>query len=38
VDAAERKEILSRYINHSRRFEAAAARRARGTAEIIPFN
>jgi DNA-binding NarL/FixJ family response regulator len=37
VDAAERKEILSRYINHSRRFEAAAARRARGTAEIIPF-
>jgi DNA-binding CsgD family transcriptional regulator len=29
VDAAERKEILSRYINHSRRFEAAAARRAR---------
>ena len=39
VDAAERKEILSRYLDHSRRFdEAAAARRnARRTAEVIPF-
>ena len=27
VDAAERKEILNRYRDHSRRFEAAAARR-----------
>ena len=26
VDAAERKEILSRYMDHSRRFEAAALR------------
>jgi len=37
VDAAERKAILSRYIDHSRRFEAVAARRASGDAEIIPF-
>jgi DNA-binding NarL/FixJ family response regulator len=37
VDAAERKEILSRYISHSRRFEAAAARRAGGGA-VIPLN
>jgi DNA-binding NarL/FixJ family response regulator len=37
VDAAERKEILDRYANHSRRFEAVAARRGRGTtAEVIP--
>jgi DNA-binding NarL/FixJ family response regulator len=42
VDAAERKEILSRYMDHSRRFEeAAAARRRNGgetTAEVIPFS
>jgi DNA-binding NarL/FixJ family response regulator len=37
VDAAERKEILSRYIDHSRRFEAAAARRSNGAGEVIPF-
>jgi len=39
VDAAERNEILNRYMDHSRRFDAAAARRASGTpsAEIIPF-
>jgi DNA-binding CsgD family transcriptional regulator len=38
VDAAERKEILNRYRDHSRRFEAAAARRSssrRGA--VIPF-
>jgi DNA-binding NarL/FixJ family response regulator len=38
VDAAERKEILDRYRDHSRRFEAAAARRSstrRGA--VIPF-
>ncbi len=29
MDAAERKEILTRYIHHSRRFDAAAARRVR---------
>jgi DNA-binding NarL/FixJ family response regulator len=37
VDAAERKEILSRYIGHSRRFEEAATRRSRGNGEVIPF-
>jgi DNA-binding NarL/FixJ family response regulator len=39
VDAAERKEILSRYIDHSRRFEQVAqTRRRNGQAEVIPFN
>lgn len=38
VDAAERKEILSRYRDHSRRFEAAAARRgSTRTGSVIPF-
>ena len=37
MDAAERKEILSRYVSHSRRFEAAAARRSSGTAEVLAF-
>jgi DNA-binding NarL/FixJ family response regulator len=37
VDAAERKKILSRYIDHSRRFDEAAAKRAGSNAEIIPF-
>jgi DNA-binding NarL/FixJ family response regulator len=37
VDAAERKKILSRYIDHSRRFDEAAARRAGTNAEILPF-
>jgi DNA-binding NarL/FixJ family response regulator len=37
VDPAERKEILSRYIDHARRFEEAAARRTGSDAEIIPF-
>lgn len=38
VDAAERKEILSRYRDHSRRFEAAAARRSsRRHGAVIPF-
>jgi FixJ family two-component response regulator len=39
VDAAERKEILSRYIGHARRFDQAAARRGNGReAEVIPFS
>jgi DNA-binding NarL/FixJ family response regulator len=42
VDAAERKEILSRYMDHSRRFdEVAARRRTNGdtiSADIIPFS
>ena len=38
VDAAERKEILNRYRDHSRRFEAAAARRSSGRrGAVIPF-
>jgi DNA-binding NarL/FixJ family response regulator len=39
VDAAERKEILDRYMTHSRRFEEVAARRrATGPgAELIPL-
>ena len=38
MDAAERKEILSRYMDHTRRFDAAAARRQNdGNAEVIPF-
>jgi DNA-binding NarL/FixJ family response regulator len=37
VDAAERKEILNRYTEHSRRFEEVAARRKTGSAEVIPF-
>jgi hypothetical protein len=38
VDAAERKEILNRYRDHSRRFEAAAARRnSKRTGSVIPF-
>ena len=39
VDAAERSEIMSRYRDHSRRFEEVAARRRSGpgTAEVIPF-
>jgi DNA-binding NarL/FixJ family response regulator len=38
MDAAERKEILSRYADHSRRFEEVAARRTSGNAEVIPFS
>jgi DNA-binding NarL/FixJ family response regulator len=39
VDAAERKEILTRYMDHSRRFEqVAATRRRNGNGEVIPFN
>ena len=37
MDAAERKEILSRYMDHQRRFEAVAAKRPNGNAEVIPF-
>ena len=39
VDAAERKQILDRYRDHSRRFEAAAARRSsRRHGSVIPFS
>src|SRR5947207_12320306 len=37
IDVAEGKKILSRYIDHSRRFDAAAARSGGQSAEIIPF-
>ena len=39
MDAAERKEILNRYMDHSRRFEEVASRRRSEppTAEVIPF-
>jgi DNA-binding NarL/FixJ family response regulator len=37
VDAAERKEILSRYMSHSRRFDAAAARRSGNQGAVIPL-
>jgi DNA-binding NarL/FixJ family response regulator len=38
VDAAQRKQILSRYMDHSRRFEAVAQRRTSdGAGEVIPF-
>lgn len=38
VDAAERKEILNRYRDHSRRFEAAAARRSTSrSSSVIQF-
>ena len=35
MDAAERREILNRYMDHSRRFEAAAARRSGTGATVI---
>ena len=39
MDAAERQQILDRYLDHSRRFEAVAARRRTGAANgsVIPF-
>ena len=37
VDASERRAIMNRYMDHSRRFEAAAAKRSGGQAEVIPF-
>jgi DNA-binding NarL/FixJ family response regulator len=36
VDAAQRNEILTRYREHSARFESVAARRDE-VAEVIPF-
>jgi DNA-binding NarL/FixJ family response regulator len=40
VDAAERKQILTRYMDHTRRFDRVAATRRRnggGSGEVIPF-
>ena len=40
MDAAERNEILNRYMDHARRFEEAAARRSgtNGNGAVIPLN
>jgi len=38
VDPVERNEILNRYADHAKRFDAAAARRVGQSAEIIPFS
>jgi DNA-binding NarL/FixJ family response regulator len=39
MDAAERREILSRYADHTRRFDELASRRKNGaSAEVIPFS
>jgi DNA-binding NarL/FixJ family response regulator len=35
VDAAERRDILARYIQHSRQFDEAAARRGRNNGELV---
>jgi DNA-binding NarL/FixJ family response regulator len=37
VDAAQRNEILTRYREHTARFESVAARRDAAVAEVIPF-
>jgi len=37
VDAAQRNEILTRYREHTARFESVAARRDAMVAEVIPF-
>lgn len=40
MDAAQRKEILTRYMDHTRRFDSVAATRRRAGnvgAEVIPF-
>ncbi len=37
VDAAQRNEILTRYREHTARFESVAARRDASVAEVIPF-
>lgn len=38
VDQAERKEILTRYLNHARRFEQAAQRRGGDAGgEVVPL-
>ena len=40
MDAAERREILNRYADHTRRFDELASRRMNGdaSAEVIPFS
>jgi DNA-binding NarL/FixJ family response regulator len=39
MDAAERQQILSRYMDHTRRFDRVAAARRRGSVgDVIPFS
>ena len=38
MDAAERQQILSRYVDHTRRFDAVAARRRSDAPEVAPLN
>ena len=37
MDAVQRNEILTRYREHTARFESVAARREPGVAQVIPF-
>ncbi len=37
MEVAQRQEILDRYLDHTRRFDAVAARRSPCGAEIIPL-
>jgi DNA-binding NarL/FixJ family response regulator len=37
MDAAERKAILDRYLDHSRRFDQAASKRTTGNGAVLPF-
>jgi DNA-binding NarL/FixJ family response regulator len=37
MDPAERKAILNRYMDHSRRFDQVAAKRTSGGADVIQF-
>lgn len=37
MDAAQRNEILTRYREHSARFESVAARRDASVAAVLPF-
>jgi DNA-binding NarL/FixJ family response regulator len=38
MDAAERRDILNRYADHTRRFDELASRRKSESAEVIPFS
>lgn len=38
MDQARRKDILARYLDHARRFEAAAQRRGNGSADVVPLH
>lgn len=38
MDAAERQQILSRYVDHTRRFDEVAARRRHDAGEVVSLN